>query len=652
MTGAIVILALGLASPVLAAVAPLRHALEVRLDPAAHTLEGTDRVMLHATGSVAFKLDPSLTVARVLVDDRPAEVPARGGRIALGEGSEHTVVIEYHGRLPLLPKDGDEIGPIAGAEGSYLPTGWFPTFGGNLFDYEVSIDVPDAQRALVPGRLTAETTAGGRYRATFAGIAPVAQLPLFAGPYKIAETFHRGWRLRTYFRAAETDLADTYLERTARYLDLYDGWIGAYVYPGFSVVSSPLPVGLAFPGMTYLGSQVLRLPFIPDTSLGHEVLHSWWGDGVGVDGRDGNWAEGLTTFMADYTYTEQRGAQAAREQRLSWLREFAILPAPEDRPLGTFRGRMHTASQATGYHKAAFVFEMLRDQIGPDLFATAVRRFWQSHRLSVASWNDLEAAFSSAAAGHSLAAFFAQWLTRSGAPRLALGQVGSDGGRVSFTLSQDEPPYELAVPVEVETDSTPVDRTVHLAEVSRSYDVEGKGTPRTLAVDPDFRLFRRLDAVEIPPILREVAFDATAAAVIAASDPAARTAAGELAASFFERQPVIETADAALPQHAALVVGTVKEVTALLTRAQVEAVPADLAGKGTARAWAARRPDHTPLAIVAADDAGALRAIVRPLPHYGGQSFVVFRGSEALAKGLWPPGPSPLWVALPTRSPR
>ena len=403
MTRAIVLLALGIASPVLAAGGPLHHALEVRLDPAALTLEGTDRVTLHATGSVAFKLAPGFTVAHVVVDDRPAQVDARGGRIALGEGSDHTVAIEYHGRLAPLPKDGEAIGAIAGPEGSYLPAGWFPTFG-DLFDYEVSIDVPDSQRALVPGRLTAETTAGGRYRATFTGVAPVSELPLFAGPYKIAETFHRGWRLRTYFRAEDTELADTYLERTAGYLDLYDGWIGAYAYPGFSVVSSPLPVGLAFPGMTYLGSQVLRLPFIPDTSLGHEVLHSWWGEGVGVDARDGNWAEGLTTFMADYTYTEQRGAQAAREQRLSWLREFAILPAAEDHPLDTFRGRMHTVSQATGYHKAAFVFVMLRDQIGSDAFAIGVRRFWQSHRLSVASWNDLEAAFSSAAAGHSLAA--------------------------------------------------------------------------------------------------------------------------------------------------------------------------------------------------------------------------------------------------------
>jgi aminopeptidase N len=648
--GAIVLLAVGIAAYALAAVAPVHHALDVRLDPGARTLEGRDRVSLHATGSVAFKLGPGFSIDHLVVDDRPVEVRPRGGRITLGEGSEHAVVIEYRGRLGPLPQAGEVVGPVAGTEGSYLPAGWFPTFGG-LFDYEVTIDVPDSQRALAPGRLTAETTARGRYQATFTGVAPVQELPLFAGPYRVSERIHRGWRLRTYFHAADADLADTYLDRTADYLDLYDGWIGAYPYPGFSIVSSPLPVGLAFPGITYLGTRVLRLPFIPDTSLGHEVLHSWWGDGVRVDGRDGNWAEGLTTFMADYTFAERRGAEAARDQRLAWLREFAILPAVEDRPLDSFRGRMHTASQATGYHKAAFVFEMLRDEIGPDAFATGVRRFWQAHRLRAATWRDLEAAYTSAASGRSLTTFFTQWVRRPGAPRLGLGGVEPEPGRVSFTLTQDEPAYALGVPVVVETADEPVARTVHLAEASRGYAIDVTAAPRALAVDPDLRLFRRLDPAEVPPILREVAFDTTAEAVVAATEPAARSAALELATSFFEREPGIVEATDTLPAHAVLVVGTTKEVTALLARAQVGAVPPGLAGKGTARVWAARRADRAPLAVASADGAGALRAIARPLPHYGGQSFIVFSGSEAVEKGLWPPGPSPLRVTLPTRSP-
>jgi hypothetical protein len=641
--------ALGLVRQALAADAPIHHVLEVRLDPATRALEGTDRVSLGG-GPVAFKLAPGFAVDRLVVDGKPTEMRARGGRITLDPGVQHEVVVEYRGRAAAVPQTGDVTGPVAGTDGSYLPDGWFPTFGG-LFTYEVTIDVPDPQRALTPGRLTSETAEHGRYRASFAAIAPVTDLPLFAGPYRVSERLHRGWRLRTYFHAAAADLADTYLERTADYLDLYDGWIGAYPYSGFSVVSSPLPVGLAFPGMTYLGTQVLRLPFIPATSLGHEVLHSWWGEGVRVDGRDGNWAEGLTTFMADYTFTERRGEEAARDQRLAWLREFAVLPAAEDRPLDTFRGRMHTASQATGYHKAAFLFEMLRDQIGPDAFATGVRRFWQAHRFEAATWNDLEAAFASAAS-RSLTPFFTQWLRRPGAPRLGLGDVASEPARVSFTLTQDEPSYVLGVPVTVETAAGPVARTVYLAETSRTFAVDVTAEPRALAVDPDLRLFRRLDPAEIPAILREVAFDPTAETVVAASDQATQTAARELAARFFERPPTVAARDDALPPRAVLVVGTTKDVADLLARAQIEGPPPALAGKGTARAWASRRGDRVPIAIAAADGPDALRAISRPLPHYGGESFVVFRGAEAVEHGLWPPGPSPLRVSLPTRSPR
>ncbi len=651
MTRAGALLALALAARALAADAPVHHVLELRFEPAQRALQGTDRIALRGRGPAAFKLAPGFAIVRLVVDGKPAQVGMRGGRIALDQDARHDVVVEYRGHVASPPEAADVTGPVAGTDGSYLPDGWFPTFGG-LFTYEVTIDVPDPQRALTPGRLTSETTDGGRYRASFASIAPVADLPLFAGPYRVSERIHRGWRLRTYFDAAAADLADTYLERTADYLDLYDGWIGGYPYPGFSIVSSPLPVGLAFPGMTYMGARVLRLPFIPATSLGHEVLHSWWGEGVRVDGRDGNWAEGLTTFMADYTFTERRGEEAARDQRLAWLREFAVLPAAEDRPLDSFRGRMHTASQATGYHKAAFVFEMLRDQIGPEAFATGVRRFWQAHRFEAATWNDLEAAFASAAS-RSLTPFFTQWLRRPGAPRLGLGDVASEPARVSFALTQDEPPYVLGVPVTVETAAGPVGRTLYLAETTRTFAVDVTAEPRALAVDPDLRLFRRLAPAEIPPILREVAFDPTAETVLAGSDQATRTAARELAARFFERPPTVaEAPGGALPPGAVLVVGTTDDVAAQLARAQLDGPPPALAGKGTARVWAARRRDRAPIAVVAADGADALRAIARPLPHYGGESFVVFRGAEAVEHGLWPPGPNPLRVPLPTRSPR
>jgi hypothetical protein len=186
-----------------------------------------------------------------------------------------------------------------------------------------------------------------------------------------------------------------------RYLRLYEDSIGPYPFEEFSVVSSPTPTGFGMPTLTYLGVDVLRLPFIRDTSLGHEVLHNWWGNGVRPDYGRGNWSEGLTTFMADYAYREQASAEAALEMRLAWLRDFAALGSAADRPLAAFTSRTHGAEQVVGYHKAAMVFLMLRDSIGTQAFDRALRAFWREHRGGVASWDDLRAAFE-AASGRSL----------------------------------------------------------------------------------------------------------------------------------------------------------------------------------------------------------------------------------------------------------
>jgi aminopeptidase N len=629
-----------------AAGAPVRHALTVTLDPTSRALRGVDRVTLPHGESGGFTLDRSFAVDRLEVDGTRQSAMERDGRVALAldDRDVHEVVIEYGGTVPAAPAEGSPTGPVAGPDGSYLPdAGWFPDFGGPV-TYDVTIDVPDPQRAVTSGRLTAESTADGRYRATFVGDAPAGEPALFAGPWRIAERMHRGWRLRTYFHEQVADLADTYLEKTASYLDLYDGWIGGYPYPGFAVVSGPFPVGLGFAGLTYLGTQVVRLPFIPDTSLAHEVLHSWWGAAV-RPGDDGNWAEGLTTFMADYMLRERAGGDAARQDRLGWLREFAVLPVAEDRPLAAFRGREHSASQATGYHKAAFVFEMLRDEIGPDAFTGGVRRFWNAHRFQAAGWADLEAAFAQAS-GVSLGGFFAQWVTRPGAPTLAVREVHRDGPRIAFTLTQTEPAYSLAVPVAIEAPDGTVVRTVHLHQPSSEHAIEVPGPAQAIVVDPDFRVFRRLAPDEIPPIIRGVAFDPRATTVVAARDAGTRAAALAVAAALFEREPSVRDATGELPAQPTLLVGTTGEVTAALAAAGLDPMPARLAGTGTARAWAMHRPDRRPLVVLAGDDAAALSAVARPLRHYGRESFVVFDGSRAIDRGLWVPAASGLRVEI------
>jgi hypothetical protein len=59
-------------------------------------------------------------------------------------------------------------------------------------------------------------------------------------------------------------------------------------------------------------------------------------------------------------------------------------------------------------------------------------------------------------------------------------------------------------------------------------------------------------------------------------------------------------------------------------------------GKGSAQAWTVRRPDGFTLAVVSAGDMAALSALIRPLPHYGRQSYVLFQGAKLIGRGAWP----------------
>ncbi|NIR14150.1 MAG: M1 family metallopeptidase, partial [Desulfobacterales bacterium] len=66
-------------------------------------------------------------------------------------------------------------------------------------------------------------------------------------------------------------MAARYLAYSKKYLEMYEEMLGPYPFQRFAVVENILPTGYGMPTFTLLGRQVLKLPFIPETSLGHEV---------------------------------------------------------------------------------------------------------------------------------------------------------------------------------------------------------------------------------------------------------------------------------------------------------------------------------------------------------------------------------------------
>src|SRR5690242_12602248 len=536
--------------------AEVRYDITVRIDPATRKLEGRTVITANTSEELTLMLGRRFEVMRARVDDSsmgPAATSGnlRGWRILGEQQTPRRIEMHWRGELAALDTSLDHaqtLGrnePASGESGAFLPdsSGWYPFIAGKLASYQVIIELPAGQRGIVAGRLVEESDSGEGYRARFEFSAPTGGIDLMAGPYVVESRTMRGAEgkpieLRTYFHRQIADLAPAYLDSVKGYIDLYESWIGAYPFTEFSVVSSPTPTGFGMPTLTYLGIEVLRLPFIRATSLGHEVLHNWWGNGVYPDYAHGNWSEGLTTFMADYTYKERESLEAAREMRLGWLRDFAALAPGQDAPLTTFTSRTHGATQIVGYNKAAMVFLMLRDLLGRDTFNRALHTFWRDQRFHIASWADLERAFESAS-GRDLHAFFGQWLSRAGAPALVLAEAkhakSSSGNVITVVLEQGTPEYRLRVPIAIRTERGEELRTLDLDSTRQAFTLETHDKPLEVVLDPDLRLFRRLKPEEAPPILRQVMVDRTTMTVLLPESGEARTAAETLAAKLQNR---------------------------------------------------------------------------------------------------------------------
>ncbi|KON82404.2 M1 family peptidase [Azoarcus sp. PA01] len=660
-----------LLNPASAQMAPLEAAvasepaaayrLAVRLDPGRRELSGDAEITIDSEAPFELLLNSRFEAGLLRIDGEPVALkPRHQGalqRWSVPAGvAGRTLALSWHGTLAALApgvEHRDTLGmqePVADPHGSFLPssTAWYPLVARKgralLHAFTLSLDLPEGQHGLVAGHLQSESARGGRLVARFDFPHPAEGIDLVAGPYRVTERHVRSSDgrpilLRTYFHAELEPLAAGYLDAVRDYLALYESWIGPYPFTSFAVVSSPTPTGFGMPTLTYLGIEVLKLPFIKATSLGHEVLHNWWGNGVYPDYASGNWSEGLTTFMADYHYAERAGADRARAMRQGWLRELSGIPPGADRPLAAFTSRTHGVDQAIGYGKAAMMFVMLRDRIGEPAFDRAIRRFWQTQRFRVADWDDLRAAFE-AESRQRLEHFFEQWLERAGLAEVALVEGRAAEGHVAVTLTQGAPPYVIEVPLRVGTTEGEENRRVRLERTEQRFELElgAEEAATRITLDPENRLLRRLHRREAPPILRELQFDARTALVTlgdATFAPSTRSLAMRLLDHRFDSQA------AELPpgDRPLLVIGEHDAVLRWLERHALPPPPSEVAGKGTLRMWTLRLDSGVPLAIVAAADSGAINAASRPLPHYGQQSWLVFDGAKAVARGVWPAQP-------------
>ena len=641
-----------------------RQEISVTLEPENHLVIGRSSITFApGAGSVALRLAESSTIESVAVGGQSVPYSFRGGmlRLELEPGSGPvTVTVSYRAAFndPVSKHPAASEDPsygVSGAitrEGTFLGGGawWYPVPAQIPERRSISIAAPAGTEAVTAGRRVLRETAGGVTRSVWEEARPVGVLPLCAGPYRVEERRVAGIELYSYLYPDNAALSARYLDAAAKYLSFYIERFGPYPFEKFAVVENFFPTGYGFPSFTLLGGSVIRLPFIVDTSFPHEIAHSWWGNGIDVDPGEGNWAEGLVTYLADYLLKEERSPLEARDYRRQLLIDYAsLVTAGADFPLSAFLSRSDPASRAIGYGKGAMLFHMIRTQIGERAFFQALRQVARERMYRSASWSDFVRAFSQAA-GRDLAPMVQQWLDRPGGPRLSLAGVARSrdgkGWKVTGTIVQTPPLFELEVPLQLQSAAAEVKELVAVRRERTPFSIASPEKPERLFLDPQADVFRILTPAEIPATVNSIKGSSRVLGVVTADCRAGRATFRAFLASLSQGEaPLLEEAelDRGRTSGSDLVFCGVPRDRSLLPR-----LPAgiELAQGGFSLDGVSFSGSDALLMLVLQREGGRVAALFQPLSqpaaeqyapkimHYGKYGYLAFAGGSNRRKGV------------------
>jgi hypothetical protein len=667
-----------------AATLPVEHRLEVELIPSAHLLVGRDHLTVSTDDrrKLVVGLSDRVTHLHVDVNGQPRTFRFTNTELEIPLEPEERrraleIVISYEAvfndPIPHTPVNTDNPGfgvtASITAEGVFLlaGAGWYPDVVDGIDTFPlVRVKAPAGMLAVTAGASLGHVERDGATISEWRVGRPVRGLALSAAAYQVRERREGDLVAVTYFTGANQDLAPAYLEAVIRYLTLYTERFGPYPFPKFAVVENFFPTGYGFPSYTLLGSTVLRLPFILATSLGHEIAHCWWGNGVQVDYEWGNWSEALTTYVADYLYAEMASPAEARDYRLQAIRNYTTLvPPARDMPLARFTSRTDSLTRAIGYDKGMMVFHMLRQSVGEEAFWGALRDVYRERLFELTSWDDLRLAFERRS-GRPLGPFFDQWVGRKGAPRIHLGdvQAAREGGELKVTgrLIQEKPFFTAGLDMALDGAGHQARQRLTIVDETTRFDLAVPVGAAQLSADPDHHLLRRLDPAEIPPTVNRLKSSPSVLLVVCASAPANGQEVAETLAEALGLQAYSIAAErnvdrALLDGRDVILVGPPRDPDWLRTHPPALKLnpqgfaldPGGEAGGEDAFFGVFAHP-YQPgrvLALLLPLSPDHAERVAAKITHYGRYSYLVFRGDRNLARGWWPVEASPVSIPIP-----
>jgi aminopeptidase N len=494
------------------------HRIKISFDLAEHKLFGTVDATIPKSVK-ALTVGRGLRITKLVINGKSVTPKVMDNRLALPLHREVIKIqMEYEGIFS--NKEGENLENIIGDEGVFLLSDWYPAGETELARFSLQAIIPKNFQAVSEADdITAEDM-GDRRLISFDFPHPVTHIHFIMASYLVEKDHQGGVQVETYLLPEDQNLARRYLDASKKYLEMYENMLGPYPFSRFAVVENILPTGYGMPTFTLLGRQVLKLPFIPETSLGHEILHSWFGNSVYVDYLKGNWSEGLTTYLADQYYEQMKGM--GWEYRKGLIEDYeSYVHGENEIAIQDFVSGDNRATRAVGYGKTAMVFHMLNNRVGDKAFREALRQLVVKQRFRLTSWQDFEGIFSKTAK-EDLGDFFGFWLKNKGAMGINLDKIrlnqSRDGYTLEFNIRVENSSMPALIPLVIRFEDKEEKKILSLSKNSEDFALPIKDRAREIVVDPDYDLFRTLYPAERRAVLSRLLGDPTRTVVLPATN--------------------------------------------------------------------------------------------------------------------------------------
>ncbi len=241
----------------------------------------------------------------------------------------------------------------------------------------------------------------------------------------------------------------------------YTKWYGAYPYEHLTVVRGLSASGMEYPNLVVIPSRGSALTRGLEHVIMHEVGHQWFYGVLGSNEMDDAWLdEGINTF-AEIRYLEEKYGREDNYFKSRFLPPFDMrtyhqalyyiaVSNDDERPILTkaseFADEPGLVSYATAaYSKPGLVVDMLRQQIGEEVFDRALRRYYAEYKFRHPSTADFIAVVQNES-GQELTPFFDAWLKSTDICDYAVKRVRRAGNRTLVTVERKG---KIVMPVEI-----------------------------------------------------------------------------------------------------------------------------------------------------------------------------------------------------------